>query len=106
MPTVLIAQLSRRSISYTLVAGFRVIDSGLVPEPQPLSAPTIASMMLVTSPAAVAPTEQAVLDTPIVEESLGAKPQVKPKLKRKLAKRETQSQPLPWWHRLPWIQVR
>lgn len=106
MPTVPIAQLSRRSISNTSVAGFRVLHSGLVPEPQPLSAPTIASMMLVTNPAAVAPTEQEAFDTPIVEKSLGVKPQVKPKLKRKLAKRETQPQQLPWWHQLPWIQVR
>jgi hypothetical protein len=106
MPTVPIAQLSRRSISNTSVAGFRVLDSGLVPDPQPLSAPTIASMMLVRSPAAVTPTEQEALDTPIVGESLGVKPQIKPKLKRKLAKRETQSRQLPWWHQLPWIRVR
>ena len=106
MPTVPIAQLSRRSLSNTSVAGFRVLHPGLVPDPQPLSASTIASMMLVTSPAAVTPTEQEALDTPIVGESLGVKPQMKPKLKRKLAKRETQSQQLPWWHQLPWIQVR
>jgi hypothetical protein len=106
MPTVPISQLSPRPIPNTSVAGFRVLHSGMVPEPQPLSAPTIATMMLVISPAAVAPPEQKALHPPIVEESSGPKPQVKPKLKRKLAKRETQPQQLPWWHQLPWIQVR
>jgi hypothetical protein len=90
--------------SSTSVSGFSVLVGTAVPEPQSLSAQTIANMMLITSPLALAPVEPETATEPIAEETLVAKPAVKAKPKRKLVRREPQQ--LPWWQRWSWIRVR
>lgn len=85
--------------------GFSVLEAALVPEPQQLSAPTPTSMMLITVPLAVAPTEPDATRTLVAEEAPAVKPKVKASLKRKLARQEPQQQ-LSWWQRLPWMRVR
>lgn len=91
--------------SSTSVSGFSVLVGTAVPEPLLLPAQTIANMMLITSPLALAPMEPETTTEPIAEETLAAKPAVKAKPKRKLVRREPQQQ-LPWWQQLPWIRVR
>jgi len=89
----------------TPASGFAVLAATSAPEPLLLPAQTIADMMLITSPLALAPMEPETTTAPVAGESLAAKPTVKAKPKRKLARREPQQQ-LPWWQRLPWIRVR
>jgi len=86
------------------VSGFAVLAATSASEPLLLPAQTIANMMLITSPLALAPMEPETTTAPIAGEPLAAKPTVKAKPKRKLARREPQQ--LPWWQRLPWIRVR
>jgi hypothetical protein len=107
--------------------GFRILVTTAVPEPLPPSPENIASMMLMTSPLAIAPTElRATTPAPVVA-PLAVKPKLSPKLKfvrqeppeqlpwlrppkRKFVRQEPPEQ-LPWlrplwWQRLPWIRVR
>jgi hypothetical protein len=98
-------KVTRPVLRTVSVPGFRLVEATLVPEPQPLSAHTTASMMLVTSPVAVAPTEPQATKALVAEESPAVKPKMRAKLKPKLAKQDPQQQ-LPWWERLPWILVR
>ena len=85
------------------VSGFAVLAATSASEPLQLPAQTIANMMLITSPLALATAEP---DTkaPVAGESLASEPRVKTKSKRKLARQEPQQQ-LPWWQQLPWIRV-
>jgi len=89
----------------TPASGFAVLAATSAPEPLLLPAQTIADMMLITSPLALAPMEPETTTARVAGESPAAKPTVKAKPKRKLARREPQQQ-LPWWQRLPWIRVR
>ena len=86
------------------VEGFGVIEEALVPEPQPLSAYSTLSMMLIASIMPPSPVKAETSTVLAVSEAPAAKPQIKPQTKRKLA---GQKQPeLSWWQQLPWIRVR
>jgi hypothetical protein len=108
----------------TSVAGFAVHPTASTFDPLLLPAHTVADMMLITSPLALAPmgpetatapiaegplaTRPAVkaktATAPIAEGPLATRPAVKAKPKRKLPGPEPQQ--LPWWQRWSWIQVR
>jgi hypothetical protein len=88
----------------TPASGFAVLAATSGPEPLQLPAQTIADMMLLTSPLALAPMEPETTTAPLAEEPLATKPAVKAKSKRKLARRKPQQ--LPWWQRWSWIRVR
>jgi len=79
------------------VSGFAVLAETSASEPVLLPAQTIADMMSITSPLALASMEPETSSAPIAEEPPTTKPAVKAKAKRKLVRREPQ--PLPWWQR-------
>jgi len=96
---------SRKSApSRAPASGFAVLAATSASEPLLLPAQSIANMMLITSPLALAPKEPEGRTAPVTGETLVAKPTVKAKPKRKMARREPQ--PLPWWQRWSWIRVR
>ena len=104
----------------TSVAGFAVHPTASTFDPLLLPAHTVADMMLITSPLALAPMGPETATAPIVEDFLatrpagkaktatapiaGTRPAVKAKPKRKLPGPEPQQ--LPWWQRWSWIRVR
>ena len=89
----------------TSFAGFAVLATASASEPLLLPAQTVADMMLITSPSALAPMGPETTTAPIAKEPLATKPAVKAKpKKRKLAGPEPQQ--LPWWQRWSWIRVR
>jgi len=108
----------------TWVAGFAVHPTASTLDPLLLPAHTVADMMLITSPLALAPMGPETATAPIAEDPLATKPAVKAKTatapiaedppaprpavkakpKRKLPGPEPQQ--LPWWQRWSWIRVR
>jgi hypothetical protein len=79
----------------TSFAGFAVLATASASEPLLLPAQTVADMMLITSPSALAPMGPETTTAPFAEEPLVTKPAVKAKpKKRKLAGPEPQQ--LPW----------
>ena len=108
----------------TSVAGFAVHPTASTFDPLLLPAHTVADMILITSPLALAPmgpetaTAPIVEDflatrpagkaktatAPIAEDPLAPRPAAKAKPKRKLLGPEPQQ--LPWWQRWSWIRVR
>jgi len=107
----------------TSVAGFAIYATESAFHPLLLPAQTVADMMLIASPLALAPIWPETGTAPIAEEPLAtrpavkaktatasiaeapfAKPAVKIKPKRKLPAPEPQQ--LPWWQRWSWIRVR
>ena len=104
----------------TSVVGFAVHSTASTFDPLLLPAHTVADMMLITSPLALAPMGPETATAPIAENPLatkpavkaktatapiaGTRPAVKAKPKRKLPGPEPQQ--LPWWQRWSWIRVR
>jgi hypothetical protein len=94
--------------SPTSAPGFSILVTKAVSESLPLSGVNIASMMLMTSPLAMAPTE---LHATPPAHAVAAPRAVKPKLKAKpkLATQEPQEQlpwlRPPWWRRFSWIRI-
>ena len=86
------------------VAGFSPIQEAFVPEPQPLSAYSTLSMMLIASIIPPSPITAEATTALVVSEPPAAEPQIKPQTKRKLAGQKPPE--LSWWQQLPWIRVR
>ena len=85
-------------------AGFKLIQEAFVPEPQPLSAYSTLSMMLITSIMSPSPiSAEASTTSLVVGEPPAAQPPLKAQTKRKLASQKPPE--LSWWQ-LPWIRVR
>jgi hypothetical protein len=85
-------------------SGFSVLAAISSPRTLPTPAPTVADMMLITSPLALEPIESEPKTAPPALKPLASKPVVKAKPKRKFVTRERQQ--VPWWQQLPWIHVR
>lgn len=92
------------ALSRAPVSGFAVLAATSASEPLLLPAQSIANMMLITSPLALAPKEPEATTAPVAGETLAAKSTMKAKPKRRMARRAPQ--PLPWWQRWLWIRVR
>ena len=86
------------------ILGFSILAAMSAPKPLLLPAPTIADMMLITSPLALDPIGREVKTAPSAVEPLASKPAVLTKPKRKLATRKPTN--LPWLQELPWVKVR
>ena len=85
-------------------AGFKLIQEAFVPEPQPLSAYSTLSMMLIESIMPPSPIKAEATTALVFSEPPAAKPQIRAQTKRKLAR--IKSPELSWWQQLPWIRVR
>jgi hypothetical protein len=85
-------------------AGFRLIQKAFVPEPQPLSAYSTLSMMLIENIMPPSPIKAEASTALVFSEPPAAKPQIKAQTKRKLASQKPPE--LSWWQQLPWIRVR
>jgi len=86
------------------VAGFRLIQEAFVPEPQPLSAYSTLSMMLIARIVPPSPITAEATTALVVSAPAAAKPQIQAQTKRKLASQKPPE--LSWWQQLPWIRVR
>jgi hypothetical protein len=86
------------------VAGFSLIQEVFVPEPQPLSAYSTLSMMLIASIMPPPPIKAEATTALVVSEPPAAKPPIKAQTKRKLASQKPPE--ISWWQHLPWIRVR
>jgi hypothetical protein len=65
---------------------------------------TVADIMSITTPFALAPTETHTVTAPIKQATPAAKPKAKVRVKRRTASEQTQQRP--WWQTLPWIRVQ
>ena len=86
------------------VAGFSLIQEAFVPEPQPLSAYSTLSMMLIASIMPPSPIKAEATTALVVSEPPAPKPSIKAQTKRKLASQKPPE--ISWWQQLPWIRVR
>jgi len=102
LPTTALTEPLRSTPLAPSVSGFSLIEEIFVPEPQPLSAHSTLSMMLIaTSPS---PIEAEATTALFVAEPPAAKQQTKARTKRKLASHKPPE--LSWWQQLPWMRVR
>lgn len=85
------------------VSGFAILAAKSAFEPLRLPPQTIANMMSITIPLALASTEPD--KAPVAGDSLASGPRAKTKSKRRLVRQKPQQQ-LPWWQSFPWIRVR
>ena len=103
LPTTTLTEPLKSTPPAPSVSGFSLIEETSVPEPQPLSAHSTLSMMLIAS-MSPSPIKAEATTALVVGEPPAAKPQTKAQTKRKLA---SQKPPEPsWWQQLPWIRVR
>jgi hypothetical protein len=101
LPATALTEPRKSTTPAPSVAGFSLMQEGFVPEPQPLSAYSTLSMMLI--PSIMPPTAEATTAL-VVSEPPVAKSQIKAQAKRNLASQKTPE--LSWWQQLPWIRVR
>ena len=102
LPATALTEPLKSTPSAPSVSGFRLIEDTSVPKPQPLSAHSTLSMMLIVSIMSHSPKAEATTAL-VVSEPPAAKPQTKAQTKRKLASQKPPE--LSWWQQLPWIRV-
>ena len=91
----------------TAISGSVILARPSQFEPVQMPPRTVADMASISRPLALAspePESAPIAEKPVAAKPVVAKPAVKPKPKRKLARR--QPQPLPWWQQWSWIRVR
>ena len=101
LPATALTEPLKSTPSAPSVSGFSLIEETSVPKPQPLSAHSTLSMMLIVS--ITSPSKAEATTALIVSEPPAAKPRAKAQPKRKLARQK--SPELSWWQQLPWIRV-
>jgi hypothetical protein len=85
-------------------SGFAVHPTAPLLEALRLPPRTVAEIMSLTHPSALASTSAETAGAPMAEQRPAPKPVTKAKRKRTLAARAPQ--PLPWWQEWSWIRVR
>jgi hypothetical protein len=104
LPATALTEPFKSTLPIPSVSGFSLIEEALVPKPQPLSAYSTLSMMLITSIMSPSPiSAEASTTSLVVGEPPAAQPPLKAQTKRKLASQKPPE--LSWWQ-LPWIRVR
>jgi len=91
----------------TAISGSVILARPSQFEPVQMPPRTVADMASISRPLALAspePESAPIAEKPVAAKPVVAKPAVKPKPKRKLARRQPQS--LPWWQQWSWIRLR
>ena len=102
LPATALTEPLKSTPSAPSVSGFSLVEETSVPKPQPLSAHSTLSMMLIVSIMSHSPKAEATTAL-VVSEPPAAKPQTKAQTKRKLVSQKPPE--LSWWQQLPWIRV-